>query len=101
MNPSKQEFNEYCAGVMGYKPKVGAVGFEGGFIVVTEMMQDFYWNPYDDLNQRAEVVEKKLDEDFESGIERLNMYLNEGHSVNIRQAFRDFIISTMGEKDGK
>ena len=69
-------FNAYCSTVVGH----GA---------------DFF----NDLNFMADVVEKLMDMDFMSRMEELSMYFQEGHTVDIKQAFRDFVISKMEKPD--
>ena len=69
-------FNGYCSTVVGH----GA---------------DFY----NDLNFMAEVVEKLMDSDFINCMGELSLYFQEGHSVDIKQAFRDFVISKMEKAD--
>ena len=86
------KFNKYCAEVMGYESycdepypyDVWEYRLNGKVI----HLQDEY-NPYDDLNQMAEVVEKLFNS---NGFLR---YYNNLENLGIKQAFRDFIISTM------
>ena len=84
----------YCARVMGWEFKVGVMPdtYYG--------KKEFGWteiNPYDDLNQMAEVVEKLIDK---SGciLQIKSDYVTDC-LINIKQDFRDFIISTMGDSD--
>ena len=82
-NPTPEEFNKYCADVMH----------------VNKAVADYLgeYNPYDDLNQLAEVVEKLLDSAYTFYLAKLSSYVLD--TKGIKQAFRDFIISTMEELD--
>ena len=97
---NEREFNEYCAKVMGYKR--GWKGKKEVFWLDDEGKRYLYlelYNPYNDLNQMAEVVEKLL-EDADIYIKGAfpNKYMFDRDGV--KQAIRDFIISTM-EKDNE
>ena len=73
-----EEFNKYCADVMNYNYEVESA---------------YCYEPYDDLNQMAEVVEKLIQTDEVLFPQTSNM----GFSIrrdSVKQAFRDFIIST-------
>ena len=83
---TEKEFNEYCAEVMGHK-RLSA-----------------HYTPYDDLNQMAEVVEKLVSnireqkyapELYQDVNPAYKIFL---HGIQVKRAFRDFIISTMPEK---
>ena len=90
----KSKFNEYCAEVMG----ININNFTGK--AVQTLIGKY--NPYDDLNQMAEVVEKlvcanrgaysaKRDGDENQMLNRIK------GRVPVKQAFRDFIISTISD----
>ena len=82
----KDIFNSYCAEVMGLEKDIENRYMDGiQFIIYAPD-----YNPYDDLNQMAEVVEKLGREEI-SPIELIDTLFSKG----IKQAFRDFIISTM------
>ena len=95
----EQEFISFCAEVMEYHLDADRL---------LDANQDFIcyvfeYNPYDDLNTMAEVVEK-LGCDGKYGLKwtLVGMAVNPDESPqSIKQAFRDFIISTMptGEDD--
>jgi hypothetical protein len=57
----KDKFNIYCAEVMGYE--LVTIGKQGNdFWILKGKTMDRIYNPYDDLNQMAEVVEKLMDD---------------------------------------
>ena len=89
----KDKFNKYCAEVMGLEKDIENRYMDGiQFIIYAPD-----YNPYDDLNQMAEVVEKlRIIEDYETNRCRA-LELNDQLRTHptIKQAFRDFIISTM------
>ena len=119
----KERFNKYCVEVMGWVScSVGASlgkdldnqerfngeawcippsDTKGGGI---KHFKDDY-NPYDDLNQMAEVVENRIhwilnhpyQTEFTNDMMPLliNCFRAIRRDVDIKQAFRDFIISTM------
>ena len=92
---NKNEFNEYCVGVMGYEI-LSKVPYDGGFYVNTDAVINELYSPYEDLNQMAEVVEKLVDAEREHKHAPL---LYEAHDIflrggNIKKSFRDFIEST-------
>ena len=106
----KEEFNKYCADVMDYSTwlEEPAVPSNTNIMVLSIVFRndagdtdkDLY-NPYDDLNQMAEVVEKLFD-DFSSNEVTLLAWIKTIGRITdreslIKQAFRDFIISTMLE----
>ena len=81
MKSDKGKFNNYCKEVMGYTRNCPT-----------------NYNPYADLNQMAEVVETLLhtcmtkdDDYFEACCFRIDK------DYTVKQAFREFIISTMEE----
>ena len=84
MSDSKEEFNKYCAGVMGVKFK-SAMNTTG-----------IYWHseydPYNDLNQMQQsfdILSKNwLTNDS-------HMFGDDTHNRGIKTAMRNFIISTM------
>ena len=81
----KVKFNKYCAEVMNYTQNAdnGYWYEEGKYL---RFVSDY--EPYDDLNQMAEVVEKlvKL-----YGIDYAESVIT---LLSIKQSFRDFIAST-------
>ena len=86
----KDKFNRYCAEVMGYM-----IAPDHSIVLVKDrgyFLRDFY----EDLNDMVEVVEKLLTNTPSCGVGLVA-------PINIKQAFRDFIISTMpaGEDDEK
>jgi len=94
----KDKFNKYCAEVMGYQIQKRTDIMDNVFFLYGGMN----YNPYDDLNQMADVVEKlaskwgvdeQICSDWVFAQEQMEV-------VGIKQAFRDFIISTM-EKDNE
>ena len=101
----KQEFNKYCVEVMGYE-QVQNPSTDFGMWVSNGGSGRWKYNPYDDLNQMAEVVEKLL----QNISSPLNSMVNQPRILeqmyytitlgSIKQAFRDFIISTK-EKDNE
>jgi len=82
----RDKFIKYCVEVMGYTNHVA-------FAEHHQEGASSQYNPYDDLNQMAVVVEKlMLTERF--------LHLKWGLSIyrsGVKQAFRDFIFSTMPE----
>jgi hypothetical protein len=94
----KDKFNKYCADVMGLE--VRHTDEDGELWVWFDGQQTFShaYNPYDDLNKMAEVVEK-LAGDGNIGHAFIDMLFNDKYEINnIKQAFRDFILSTMEEE---
>ena len=102
----KDIFNSYCAEVMGLEKDIENRYMYGiQFIIYAPD-----YNPYDDLNQMAEVVEKLVIKyncsPFKVGtneyIRSQNIWGESHHNLGtiksgnkIKTAFRDFIISTM------
>ncbi len=90
---NKEKFNKYCAEVMGYEIDTS---FPELFVYFHNESMARLFNPYWDLNQLADVVEKLILEvvsrKFDLDNELLNIYR---FYKNIKQAFRDFVISTM------
>ena len=74
----KDKFNKYCADVMGYKPSD------------LDLLYDRDYNPYDDLNHVSDVVEELL-ERYAPKRSICGAIRRKG----VKQAFRDFIISTI------
>ena len=89
---NKEEFNSFCAEVMGLKLDNGLA-----YIDSQTLYSIYYYNPYDDLNQMAEVLDKLTDSThrWDGMWESLYDHLN--CSKGIKQAMRDFIESTKGE----
>ena len=104
---NQQEFNKYCAEVVGFtisekphdigevalwckKPAESDTDFDKFFSNL-----GFYYNPYNDLNQMAEVIEKLLDDHniFIDNQKCPNKYMI--IRVGFKQSFRNFIISTV------
>ena len=87
----KESFIRYCADVMGWEFKLGS--YQDTYFA---NKGDVGWtqiNPYDDLNQMAEVVEKLLTEyDYCYSSFPSQMIIA---TKGVKRAFRDFIISTM------
>ena len=100
---NEREFNEYCVKVMGYKR--GWKGKKEVFWLDDEGKRYLYlelYNPYNDLNQMAKVFDKLMsDSNF---ILMKFMTYDCSHTpplridIPIKQAMRDFIISTMEDK---
>ena len=98
MNRTKNRFNKYCAEVIGYKKytqepypfDVEEYKLNNKFVCT---VGDY--NPYDDLKQMAEVIEKLLDDPniFIENQKYPNKYMITRDGF--RQAFINFIISTM------
>ena len=89
---NKVEFNKYCAEVMGLTL------YRGRAIAYQTVCGNDY-NPYDDLNQMAEVWDKLMEKEnflltkwftYDSNMKRINF--------KIEDVMRDFIISTKGER---
>ena len=91
----KNRFNRYCAVVMGLIVVPSEYSDEHIFVKNATSCLEWYYNPYDDLNQMAEVIEKLLD-DANIFIEN-QIYPNKYMITRdgFKQTFRDFIISTM------
>lgn len=84
-------FNKYCASVMGYDYITSSIAADYESV-------SFYYNPYNNLNQMAEVVEKLAEkiEGSSLGAAFIDMLFNSVYEVtSIKQTFRDFIESTM------
>jgi hypothetical protein len=86
-----QEFNRYCADVMGY-----TIHGQDAVYVYVHTPDGIVQKNYDDLNQMAEVVEKLTCRFNDS--DRLKDMFDVLINGSIKQAFRDFIISTMDKK---
>jgi len=90
---NKEAFNRYCAEVMGYEFKVT----EGGSCMSKVPNGWTYTNPYDDLNQMAEVVDRlTLDMEQLAFADLIDLIVR---SKTIKQAFIEFIASTMENKN--
>ena len=98
----KDKFNRYCAEVMGYK-----VRQKPNYIIVRPYADRsgtwLMYNPYDDLNQSAKVVDKLMMKrsprvetmvNQPNNIERLVYTLLDSFT---KKAFRNFISSTIPE----
>jgi hypothetical protein len=92
MTHKQQEFNKYCADVMGYKIDTS---YPELFVYFPDEAMPRLYSPYNDLNQMSEVVEKLLsnDQTYYSGGQFPNKHMVSRDGF--KQAFRDFIISTM------
>ena len=90
---NKNEFNEYCAKVMGLICTDKASD-NGVWVIEKEKdgaaCPDWYYNPYEDLNQMAEVVDKLILTRV-LDVEPIGKMI-EKHGM--KQTFRDFIEST-------
>ena len=94
---NKEDFNKYCAEVMGYELEKRRELTTAKLIA--KINNRIYWysyNPYDDLNQMAEVFDKLMSTEnflltkwftYDSGMKRVDFPL--------KDVIRDFIISTM------
>jgi len=99
----EQAFNEYCAGIMDIKLKVYPE--EGCFIYRCPLGDWEDYNPYNDLNQLAPVVEKLIMDIPIVNVLRhrgnrilATMYHEMSSGAAVKQAFQSFIISCMEEK---
>lgn len=91
----KDKFNRYCADVIGYETCANdGIPFlrKNGIL----KMSEGYYNPYNDLNQMAEVFDK-LDPSFNLTLNECGNFIMQCNEFGIKQAMRDFIISTMPE----
>lgn len=94
---NEQEFNGYCAEVMGYEiehDSIGALRRIDGFLE--------RYNPDEDLNQLAEVVEKLLilpcvDESGTRERFYRDIAVAGDGLCSFKKSFRDFVWSTKGE----
>ena len=105
----KDKFNKYCAKAMCYKEVEPPHFFDRGLYVSQRNGANLWlYNPYDDLNQMADVVEKLCFNASKHWIETSNYLYPDEVSItdyfekmrlgkSIKQAFRDFIISTMND----
>ena len=109
----KNRFNRYCADVMGYEIRecpydIGDYALWCGRKSKDNTDYDnffsrlgFYYNPYDDINQMAEIVDAMLQTGgnikgcipFDVFIDCMNC------AGNTKQAFRDFIISIIDNNE--
>ena len=93
----KDKFIKYCVEVMG--------GYYANYNGIDSVKINNLWmlaieyNPYDDLNQMVVVVEKLLDDADKFYLAKFSSHTLD--TVGIKQAFRDFIISTMPEDSEK
>jgi len=95
---NKQAFNEHCASIMGYEVTISMAMVS---VVFPNEPIPREYDPYEDLNQAAEVVEKLIRApNFEVSIwQSCGMVGNVvRRSITIKQAFRSFIESTAGDK---
>ncbi len=94
----KNKFNRYCAEIMGWRLGwEGHMGNDYWYNADDKVIKFDKYNPYGDLNQMAEVVEKLYGATRGSMHKEYDLMYNI-LSVGIKQAFRDFIISTMPEE---
>ena len=93
---NREEFNKYCADVMGHELDYWNAECNGGLpSYKSKSSKRKLYNPYDDLNQMAEVVEKLAPLRHRHFISSLTgVWLGAEEPSTIKQAFRDFIIST-------
>ena len=82
-----KEFNIKCAEYMGYKPWVSSVpSSERVFVDCKTGGGRYIYNPYDDMNQLAEVVDKVKEDEWDyPTTDHIRPY------SSIKQALRDFI----------
>ena len=81
MSTNSDEFNKRCAEIMGYKD------FD------LDLLYDRNYDPYNDLNHMSDVVETLL-EQYAPKRSICGSIRRKG----VKEAFRDFIISTMPKK---
>jgi hypothetical protein len=92
----KDKFNKYCAEIVGLIVKDNTD--DGGLFVTEQHRPTFdgwFYSPYDDLNQMAKVVEKLITN--AELADWLSYDISENQSI--KQAFRDFILATMEDKE--
>lgn len=79
----------------GVQPPISAVGG-----CIKHFKHDY--NPHDDMNQMAEVVEKLVNSKSAPVMYAMasTILVRQEGAFDIKQAFRDFIISTMDKDDG-
>jgi len=94
---NKQAFNELCASIMGYEV---TISMAMASVVFPDEPMPREYDPYEDLNQMAEVVERLADDCEEDyypvELEKCLRQISE--RIPIKQAFRAFIESTAGDK---
>ena len=104
------KFNKYCAYIMRYEIRerpsdigIDALWCERKSKDNTDYEQffsrlGFYYNPYNDLNQMADVFDKLNSKGFDKHMQvfNLNIFVK---ALPIKQAVRDFIISTMPDSN--
>jgi hypothetical protein len=96
---SKKEFNKYCTSVIGLIVKDEVIG--GGLFVTEKHRPTFagrFYNPYDDLNQKADVFDKLMSKE---GFLVMKFFTYDGNKsvkqIPIADCMHDFITSTMPE----
>ena len=94
---NKVEFNKYCAEVMGHDVDYWNSECNNGVGSYKTKHGYRLYNPYEDLNQMAEVFDNLWTEC--TNVQSMNYFLNlSGKSPNkIKQAMRGFIESSQGE----
>ena len=94
----KDKFNKYCAEMMGHYLDWDNAQCNGGLPSYrSKSGKRKLYNPHDDLNQMADVVDDlslltKYNDEFDDMIKSICE-----PEITVKQAFRDFIISTMPE----
>ncbi len=99
----RNEFNKYCAEVMGYEERnLRGFGKEILFYILSDkpIMPIKNYNPYDDLNQMAEVFDKLLSNFMEhDNFPEWASFLGDlSFNKGAKKSMRNFIISTMPNK---
>lgn len=95
-----ERFSLYCANVMGYKAVYWSDSYDCLMMSgLPHTKLEGFERPYTDLNVMAEVVEKLLDDADKFYLAKFSSHTLD--TVGIKQAFRDFIISTMPEDSEK
>ena len=102
MKSDKEGFNKYCANVMGLIVVPSEYSDEHIFVKNANSCLEWCYNPYDDLNQMADVVDElsvnpKYEPDFKQLVN--NMVLD--IPLTVKSVMRDFIISTTDKDNEK
>ena len=92
---NKEKFNKYCREFSDYKIKP----LKNGLFIMNESSGWDEYNPYDDLNQMADVVDKlaKQWRDDENIFHALCEAKDSIEVHGLLKAMRDFIVSTKEE----
>jgi hypothetical protein len=91
----KDKFIKYCAKIIGGKLETNFFS-KSGVSYYKKGYGQVYYDPYDDLNQMAEVVEMIVSK--RQSTDGLPTY-NNMFIIGVKQTFMDFIISTMPEEE--